>query len=143
LNRTNAIWIFFVIVAVGLVLSWAQLGHKAEFGDAADPFSLLVAEPGCDLNRAPCAAYGTKLALVARVTRDGQLMLRLVGQPAETAPTAELQVPGSAPLAVPLRSLEPGWGGSVPPHADAAATLRVRLRVGPDAYLAEFALNSR
>lgn len=60
----NRYLIFFVIVAVGLVVSWGQIGKRT--GQAMDNLQaeLLTTEDECRPLVAPCAAYGLQQALV-------------------------------------------------------------------------------
>ena len=57
-------WIFFVIVAIGLVLSWGQVGRKTHQVLTDEPVIVLYAEPGCSPLRAPCAAMAGDRGLV-------------------------------------------------------------------------------
>ena len=76
-------WIFFVIVAVGLVLSWGQVGRKTEHELRERPVDFLSVESGCDPMHAPCAAYAGERAMVLGPEQGG-LLLKLAGiDPAE------------------------------------------------------------
>jgi hypothetical protein len=63
----------FVIVAAGLVLSWGQIGHKA--GRVALD-GLLDTETPCRPYSAPCAAYGSDIALVLGPGPGSDLLLK-------------------------------------------------------------------
>lgn len=60
----NRIWIFFVIVAVGLVLSWGQVGKKTQLKLASDTSELLETDRECRPLTAPCAATGVSMGVV-------------------------------------------------------------------------------
>ena len=78
-------WIFFVIVAVGLVLSWGQVGRKTEHELRERPVDFLSVESGCDPMHAPCAAYAGERAMVLGPEQGG-LLLKLAGiDPASVA----------------------------------------------------------
>ena len=79
MNRTNRLWIFFVIVAVGLVLSWGQVGRVESQRVAPRDGVWLDTEVPCTPLEAPCAAYGGSLALVLGPDRPGRLRLKVVG----------------------------------------------------------------
>jgi len=69
----NRLWIFFVIVATALVLSWGQIGHKA---DRVAVDGLLDTETPCRPYAAPCAAYGSDIALVLGPGPGTDLLLK-------------------------------------------------------------------
>ncbi len=90
MRRIDWIWIFFVIIAVGLVLSWGRTGqrlHEAqEVGLTLDVDRVLEAESPCQPLLAPCAALGREVAVVLGPVADQPdlLALRLVS--GETLP---------------------------------------------------------
>lgn len=57
-------WLFFVIVAVGLALSWAQIGRKTHRVLEEAAVVYLVNERPCQPRIAPCAALAGDRALV-------------------------------------------------------------------------------
>ena len=72
-------WIFFVIVAVGLVLSWGQVGVKTQRTLASlPPMNLLSTESPCRPSEAPCAATSMDRAVVLGPARQG-LAVRQTG----------------------------------------------------------------
>jgi hypothetical protein len=79
MNRSNRLWIFFVIVAVGLVLSWGQVGREESPRVATRDGAWLDTEVPCTPLEAPCAAYGSSVALVLGPERPGTLRLEAVG----------------------------------------------------------------
>ena len=130
-------WIFFVIVAVGLVLSWGQIGRKAESRLESTPVVLLATEAGCHLARAPCAAYGEGLAMVARWdARAATIEVRLVGLDPQEVSAARVQVPGrDGELPLAWRVAGSGWAGRLPA---AGSPLSVVLETGRRRLVAEF-----
>ena len=82
----NRIWIFFVIVAVGLVLSWGQVGKKTQQKLASDTSELLGTEHDCRPLTAPCAATGVAIGVVLGPGGSGWLEL------ASTSPATEIDV---------------------------------------------------
>lgn len=71
-------WIFFVIVAVGLVLSWGQVGRKTRQVMAEQDVVYLHTETPCRPRERPCAAVATDRALVLGPDGAG-LRLRQTG----------------------------------------------------------------
>jgi len=65
-----------MIVAVGLVISWGQVGRKSQQSVDGD-IILLQVEDDCRPRSLPCAAYAARQAFVLGPDRHG---LRLVGQ---------------------------------------------------------------
>lgn len=70
----NRYLIFFIIVAVGLVFSWGQVGKRT--GQAMDNLQaeLLTPEAGCQPSNAPCAAFGKQQALVLGPHQNGFML---------------------------------------------------------------------
>jgi hypothetical protein len=64
MSRMGRYWLFFVIVAVGLALSWGQVGRKTQTVLEAQQVDYLSPEPNCFANQAPCAAVSEDHALV-------------------------------------------------------------------------------
>jgi hypothetical protein len=71
LSRLGRYWLFFVIVAVGLVLSWGQVGRKTHQVLTEAPTTLLTTEANCRPGRAPCAAMGNSHAVVLGPAGNG------------------------------------------------------------------------
>ena len=68
MSRQGRYWIFFVIVAVGLALSWGQVGRKTRQALEIEPVLLLVTETPCTPMATPCAAVGRdRVALAEHV----------------------------------------------------------------------------
>lgn len=71
-------WIPFVIVAVGLVLSWGQVGRKTVQVLEEEDVAYLWTEEPCAPRVSPCAASASDVALVLGPAPDG-LRLRAIG----------------------------------------------------------------
>lgn len=141
----NRHWIFFVIVAVGLIFSWARIGQKThqvvvERGDV----QVLLAESDCAPSRAPCAAMGVDRALVLGPAPKA-LLLRYTGPalgPGQQPEAYYLARDGRLLDAV---SLQPGgradtWLLDLPAAELAASHVRVRLGAQARPLVAEFPL---
>jgi hypothetical protein len=127
MRRLDRYWIFFVIIAVGLALSWGLVGRKTHRLIEAEPATYLVPEPGCRPRIRPCAATAADRALVLGPAPQG-LGLRQIG----LDPTAIVAVEAvfisanGERLAEPaVRRAHAGWLIPEPP----AAVSRVRIRV--------------
>jgi hypothetical protein len=134
-------WLIFVIVAVGLVLSWGQVGRKAERVMAETPVQVLRVEDNCRPRQEPCAALGRDRALVLG-PGSGGLILRAAGV---SAPVREIEVlarsaDGDETALVPL-ALGDAWVlDRLPPGP---VMLRVVLHLEDGVTVAEFPLSSR
>lgn len=64
-------WLFFVIVAVGLALSWGLVGRKTETTLLERPVVYLDVEAGCQPRLRPCAAWGRDRALILGPAGEG------------------------------------------------------------------------
>ena len=89
MSRLGRYWILFVIVAVGLALSWDQVGRKAQRTLQETPVVFLATEPDCRARQAPCAAIGADRALVLGPDRGG-LRIRQTGLPVASIVRAEV-----------------------------------------------------
>jgi hypothetical protein len=78
MSRLGSYWLVFVIVAVGLALSWGQVGRKTERVLRSEPVVYLVNERPCRPMVAPCAALGSDRALVLGPAASG-LILKQTG----------------------------------------------------------------
>jgi hypothetical protein len=134
-------WLIFVIVAVGLVLSWGQIGRKAERVMAETPVQMLYVEEDCRPRLAPCAALGRDRALVLGPGTGG-LILRATGV---TLPAGEIEVlarsvRGDETALVPLDTGDAWALDRLPPDV---VMLRVSLHLEDGVTVAEFPLSSR
>lgn len=144
--KWDRLWIFFVIVAVGLALSWGKVGQNTEKEVSKDPFELLRVEPACDLRAEGCAAYGSELALVAKAAAlsDDSLGMyfRLVGLDMAGISGFEVALhrDGVSPQPLAVLRRQQDWQvvltGPLSPPAD----LRVRFETAAGRYAAEYPL---
>ncbi len=138
----NRIWILFVIVAVGLVLSWGQVGRKAGQRLQAEPGPLLRTESPCRPWQAPCAAIGAEVALVLGPAGARRLLLKYVGAaPAELAELRLLESGGErrAWTLTPERVAPALWQLQMP-ELPAGTLLELRVRCLQPAVSAVFPL---
>ncbi len=138
MSRLGKYWIFFVIVAVGLALSWGQVGRKAERVLQEDPVVYLVVEPGCAPARTPCAAVARDRALVLGPGADG-LLLRQTGFDADGIIRVEVQWLAPDGTLVGERQLDAKNGNwLIRDFAEASGSLRVRVVGNHDVTVADF-----
>jgi hypothetical protein len=78
MTRLGKYWIFFVIVAVGLTLSWTQIGRKTQRLFENEPIIFLTTELSCHVTEAPCAALAADRAVVVGPAPTG-LLVRQTG----------------------------------------------------------------
>jgi hypothetical protein len=140
MSRQGRYWLFFVIVAVGLALSWGQVGRKTQRALTEQPVGFLASEPDCRVTRRPCAATAPDRALVLGPVSDG-LRLRQTGfDPAGiTLVEAQLLADGQTPEPPrPLLRDGDGWRLTLP--AEARGTLRLRVVGRQRVSVADFVL---
>jgi hypothetical protein len=133
-------WIFFVIVAVGLVLSWGQVGRKTERAIAERPVVYLVAERPCRPRQAPCAALAGDRALVLGPAGDG-LRLRQAGFAGDTLVRIDIEYVDGLDEVIQRGGVDPAladWRLQSPPAG--ARRLRVSVESNVDLSVAEFPL---
>jgi hypothetical protein len=133
-------WIFFVIVAVGLALSWGQIGRKAERALTSAPVVFLTTEQPCRPREAPCAALASDRALVLGPVAPG-LGIRQTGLAVPAVSRVEaiaLSADGSQ-----IDSYLPALGDEVwrlPELPAEVAVLRVRVSADDEVTVADFPL---
>lgn len=141
------LWLLFALVATALVWSWSQVFQHSPPPTRTDgeQVALLRTEPGCDLDRGPCAAYGEQLALVASAQRDGEGVrwrAKLVGE--RLPPQLDLQLGLLAPSGVrqPLPTLRTAdqWQARSAATVAGGSVLQVRLQADGRLWIAEFPL---
>ena len=138
MSRLGKYWIFFVIVAVGLALSWGQVGRKAERVLQEDPVVYLAAEPGCAPARAPCAAIANDRALVLGPDTAG-LLLRQTGFDADEIIRVEAQLLAPDGVVVSERQLDAKNGNwLIRDFGESDGLLRVRVIGNRDVTVADF-----
>lgn len=140
MSRLGRYWLFFVIVAVGLALSWGQVGRKTVRELAENPVTYLATETGCDVRRSPCAAVSGDRALVLGPAADG---LRLKQAGFDTAAISLVEAGPVGPRGGeingrPLLRDGDGWQLGLP--ADSVGVLRVRVVTGDGVSVADFEL---
>jgi len=140
MSRLGRYWIFFVIVAVGLALSWGQVGRKAQRVLADEPVVYLATEPDCRAAQAPCAAFAADRALILGPDRHG-LRLRQTGLIATAVVSVEVAFLAADGNETGKRLLpaasESWWLDDVPENAQG---LRVRVVGNGETTAAEFSL---
>lgn len=139
MTRTGRYWLFFVIVAVGLALSWGQVGRKTQRVMEATPVIYLDVEPNCLANVRPCAAIAGDHALVLGPVDRG-LLLKQTGFEPETIASVEVMLAGSdAEAHAPLPVQETGDGWLIP-NGRFTAGLEIRLAASGRVSVAEYPL---
>ncbi len=140
MSRLGRYWIFFVIVAVGLALSWGQVGRKTQRTLSETPVVYLVTEPDCRARQSPCAAVAADRALVLGPDGNG-LRIRQTGLAVASLVRAEvvfLAADGSESGARVLPPLADGWRvDEIPVHV---RELRVRVAADAETTVADFQL---
>ena len=138
MSRLGKYWIFFIIVAVGLALSWGQVGRKAERVLGEDPVVYLAVEPGCAPARAPCAAIASDRALVLGPDTAG-LLLRQTGFDADEIIRVEVQLLSPDGVVVSERQLDAKNGNwLIRDFGESDGLLRVRVVGNRDVTVADF-----
>ena len=133
-------WVFFVIVAIGLVLSWGQVGVKTQrtFEDA--PMSLLFTETPCRPAQAPCAATSEDRAVVLGPAHQG-FAVRQTGIDRGAIERAEAAFLDAAGRMIERRLLlERGEGWDIGRVPAAAQGLQILLHQQSEVTVAEFPL---
>lgn len=130
--------IFYVLLALGLALSWNQVGRRAQLIPGAK-LHVMSVDGDCRPLESPCAAYAQQFALV--LGPDGA-RLRLLGEKLPPGhelriqqfdhSVTELESPHFAPEAP-----QAWWVEPVLP----TGRLRVSLLVGDEQWVAEYPLS--
>jgi len=140
MSRLGRYWIFFVIVAVGLALSWGQVGRKTQRALETEPVVLLMAEKPCEPDVAPCAAVADDRAVVLGPGRNG-LRVKQAGVPIADIVAVEAEFLGAAGELTGSRTLTQeadAWLVSGVPAT--SRVLRIRIVRSRDVTVAEFPL---
>lgn len=140
MTRIGRYWIFFVIVAVGLALSWAQVGNKTRRMLLDEPLVYLNTDADCRPRVAPCAAVGGDRALVLGPGQTG-LIARRTGLDANDLVSAEVIMfdgEGKELLRTALLADARDW--RLGPLPDATHSLRIHIVAHSGNTVAEFPL---
>jgi len=139
MSKTNRYLMFYVILAVGLAVSWTQVGRRAQLVPDADLYVMSV-DGDCQPLQTPCAAYAREFALV--LGPDGN-RLRLQGEKLPLGAELhmqqfdhsahELKAPSVSLVRTGLWRVEP-----VVPYG----RLRVNLLLGDQQWVAEYPLTT-
>ena len=140
MTRQASYWIFFVIVAVGLALSWGQIGRKTHRVFEAEPFVFLKTESSCRPRAMPCAAMaGDRAVLLGPV--PGGLVVRQTGL--DTAGITRVELIALSADGSELGSYLAALRGDtwlVPDVPSQTTVLRVRVVGNRDTSVADFPL---
>lgn len=140
MSRLGRYWIFFVIVAVGLALSWGQVGRKTQRVLQEEPTLFLATEPACRVRVAPCAALAADRAVVVGPAADGLLIRQTGLTPTEIARVEAVFLTGDG-SETDRRVLTRGvdaWSASDVPAG--STILRLRIVGNHETTVAEFSL---
>ena len=141
MTRLGRYWLFFVIVAVGLALSWGQVGRHAQRVLEAQPVDYLAVETGCLADQEPCAAFSSDHALILGPADPG---LRLEQTGVETRDVAAVEAswlrgPDLEPVLLSVRPAAPGWWVEV--ATGAGGIVRIRMVAAGRVSVADFPLS--
>ena len=125
MTRLGRYWLFFVIVAVGLALSWGQVGQKTKRVLEAEDVTYLKVEPRCFADQRPCAAIAGDHALVLGPARVG-LRLKQTGVPRHEIVAVEALLLAK-PDAIPVRVVPEASSWQILWSPTAGEAVRVRL----------------
>jgi hypothetical protein len=142
MTRLGRYWLFFVIVAVGLALSWGQVGRKAQRVLEAQPVSYLAVETRCYADREPCAAVTVDHALVLGPA-GADLRLEQTGFEGEDIAALEaalLRGPDLEPVLLSVRRTARGWRIELVPGEVGA--VRIRMAAAGRVSVADFPLSN-
>jgi hypothetical protein len=142
MTRTGRYWLFFVIVAVGLALSWGQVGRKTQRALEATPVTYLDVEANCLANLRPCAAVAGDHALVLGPVDQG-LLLKQTGFDPETIASVEVMLAASEieqDVRLPVQQIGAAW--LIRSVGSGAAGVQVRLATSGRVSVAEYPLRA-
>ena len=140
MSRQGRYWIFFVIVAVGLSLSWGQVGRKTRQVLEDEPVMLLVTETPCTPIASPCAAVGRDRALLLGPDEQG-LRIRQTGIPVlEIIRVESVFVGTDGQASEPGKLLPDGEAWIVSGLPPGSVRLHIRVVGNRDVTVAEFPL---
>jgi len=144
--KWDRVWIFFVIIAIGLALSWGKVGQNTREDMGSDDFLLLRTESNCLLPHDICAAYLSDVALVAKAAMlaDARIALyfKLVGVEPNGVDEFTVQLIHEPQPPVPLAVLRrpDDWQAIYTGKQLARAQVRVSFKQAGIKYVAEYIL---
>lgn len=144
-KRMNRMMLFFVLVSIALIWSWSQVGQR-QLGKGViegEDIVLLHTERGCDLAKAPCAAYLKTYAVVASASAAAPGVtwrVKLVGEGGPELPRVELQLlePGEKPRSLAVLQAADQWQAMTRHKVKPGTLLRVYVRGGELPLVADF-----
>lgn len=161
MKHANRLWMFFILIAAGLVYSYAMVGKRYQQAVSDSPATasssrgarILNIEEDCRPFQVPCAAYAASAALVLRLRRvsgaggapELAVEVAQVGLLPKTLASAELILGpraerGGAPLPRFRAVASDGVWKAVFPLDAKATRLEVRLDDGERVWVAEYPL---
>jgi hypothetical protein len=144
MTRSGRYWLFFVIVAVGLTLSWSQVARKTQRVLEATPVTYLDVEANCLANVRPCAALAGDHALVLGPVDSGLLLKQTGFAPESIASVEARRTDGDADteagVTLPVQAAGDGWLIQV--DRPGLTGLQVRLAAQGRVSVAEYRLGA-
>ena len=139
MKQTSRYLIFYAILAVGLAISWTQVGKRAQLVPDAN-LHIMSVDADCRPLQAPCAAYAAEFAMV--LGPDGR-RLRLLGERLPLAGELKMQQfdHSAHELQPPRFGLQKTGQWWVEPVV-LSGRLRVSLLLGEEQWVAEYPLTA-
>jgi hypothetical protein len=135
----NRYLIFFVIVALGLALSWGQIGRKTRDVLRDRSVEFLVLDEDCRPAARPCAAYGAEKALVLGPDAGGSLLLKAVGIDRDAAGLSVKLLRNGVEVGEGQWRRRDAAGWRISPATEPGIqVLRIGLLAGDTTYVADF-----
>ncbi len=143
MTRQGRYWLFFVIIAVGLALSWGQTGRKTQQVLESSPLTYLVAEKPCRPWRQPCAAVAGDRALVLGPADKGLMFKQAGFAPSDRISVEALVLDenGGQQAIIVLPAGDDAW--RLPDVPQAGGLLRLRMVGNGRVSVADFPLDRR
>ena len=136
-------WIFFVIVAVGLTLSWGQVGRKTQRVLEGQRVVVLTPEADCSPLLRPCAATAADRAIVVGPV-EGGLRVSQLGFDGEEVNDIDMTFRDAGGLVVGNAGLAAGEGPWVLTQVpESAVSIRLAVADNQGVSIAEMGLAPR